>query len=102
MLDRPLAQQLIVGAATRLGRDIQVAFTAFVQLRHHEGSTGTGRRQESSAIGVLLTPLYDGTRPWQTSPVRVHADREPTGDDLSVHRETWDRTTADGAVADDA
>ncbi|MFB8398296.1 hypothetical protein [Streptomyces yangpuensis] len=104
MLDRPLAQRLFVGAATRLGRDIPVAFTAFVQLRHHEGSTGTSRRQESSAIGVLLTPLYDGTRPWQTSPspVRVHADRELTEDDLSVHRETWDRTTADGAVADDA
>ncbi|MEU5150085.1 hypothetical protein AB0G42_23270 [Streptomyces yangpuensis] len=100
MLDRPLAQQLIVGAATRPGRDIQVAFTAFVQLRHHEGSTGTGRRQESSAIGVLLTPLYDGTRPWQTSPspVRVHADREPTGDDLSVHRETWDRRRRTGPL----
>lgn len=78
----PLAQQLILGAATRLGRDIQVAFTAFVQLRHHEGSTGTGRRQEC--------------------PVRVHADREPTEDAPRVHRETWDRTTADGAVADDA
>ncbi|MFK0258585.1 hypothetical protein [Streptomyces sp. NPDC090445] len=102
VLDQTLAQQLIVGAATRFGRDIQVAFTAFVQLRHHEVSIRTGRRQESSAIGVLLTPRHDGTRPWDTSVVRVHGDLELTEDDLRVYRETWDRTTADAAVVEDA
>lgn len=68
MLDADGTRQLIVGAATRFDRDVQAAFTAYVQLRHHEGTTRTGRTEESPALGVLLTPATTGTVPGTPPP----------------------------------
>ncbi|WP_078613206.1 hypothetical protein [Streptomyces katrae] len=56
LLDADRTHPLIVGVATCSDRTIRVAFTAYAQLRHHEVTTRTGRTEESSALGVPLTP----------------------------------------------
>ncbi len=99
MLDADGTRQLIVGAATRFDRTIQVAFTAYVQLRHHEVTTRTGRTDESSTLGVLLTPRWEG-RSWDTSTVRVHGDLEIPPEDLKIYSDVWNRALEDGDVVD--
>ncbi|WP_123995721.1 hypothetical protein [Streptomyces sp. Ag109_G2-6] len=100
LLDADKTHQLIVGAATRFDRTIQVAFTAYVQLRHHEVTTRTGRTEESSTLGVLLTPRPGGGRPWDTSTVRVHGDLEIPPEDLKIYSDVWNRAFEDGDVVD--
>ncbi|MCX4524405.1 MULTISPECIES: hypothetical protein [unclassified Streptomyces] len=95
-----LRTTLIVGAATRFDRDVQAAFTACVQLRHHEVTNRTGRTEESSALGVLLTQRHDGRRPWDTSTVRVHGDLELPPEDLQIHSEAWNRALDKGDAID--
>ncbi|MFD9475200.1 hypothetical protein [Streptomyces nojiriensis] len=100
MLDADGTRQLIVGAATRFDRDVQAAFTAYVQLRHHEVTNRTGRTKESSALGVLLTPRHDGRRPWDTSTVRVHGDLELPPEDLQIYSEVWNQAFDKGDAID--
>ncbi|MFD9053542.1 hypothetical protein [Streptomyces zaomyceticus] len=96
-LDASGTRQLIVGAATRFDDDIRAAFTAFVQLRHHEVTSRTGRAEESSALGILLTPRHDELRPWDTSTVRVHGELDLPEEDLRTYRALWNRTAEDGS-----
>ncbi|OYP19185.1 hypothetical protein CFC35_35760 [Streptomyces sp. FBKL.4005] len=98
-LDEAGTRQLIVGAATRFGREIQGAFSAYVQLRHHEVTSRTGRTEESSTLGVLLTPRYDGVRAWDTSTVRVHGDLQLSEEELKVYSEGWNRPSDETALA---
>ncbi|MFJ5875045.1 hypothetical protein ACIQD1_10005 [Streptomyces sp. NPDC093088] len=91
LLDGSGTRQLIMGAATRFGRNVQGAFTAYVQLRHHEVTSRTGRVEESSALGILLTPRYDGVRAWDTSTVHVHGDLGLSEEELQVYRDGWNR-----------
>ncbi|WP_138896515.1 hypothetical protein [Streptomyces chryseus] len=96
-LDEGGTRQLIVGAATRFAREIQASFSAYVQLRHHEVTSRTGRTMESSTLGVLMTPR-DGVRPWDTSTVRVHGDLQLSEEELKVYSEGWNRSLEDGTV----
>ncbi|MFD9379762.1 hypothetical protein ACFWBH_30310 [Streptomyces sp. NPDC059999] len=100
MFDADGTRQLIVSAATRFDRDVQAAFTAYVQLRRHEVTTRTGRTGGPSALGVLLTPRHDGRRPWDTSTVRVHGDLELPLEELRVYSEAWNRAFNEGDVVD--
>ncbi|MFC8270360.1 hypothetical protein ACFUIZ_32265 [Streptomyces cinereoruber] len=97
-LDADGTHQLIVGAASRFDDDIRTAFTAYVQLRHHEVTSRTGKAEESSTLGILLTPRHDGLRPWDTSTVRVHGDLELPEEDLQIYRALWNRTAEDGSM----
>ncbi|MEU1690028.1 hypothetical protein ABZ590_00145 [Streptomyces hirsutus] len=99
MLDEDGTRQLIVGAATRFDPVIQAGFSAYVQLRHHEVTSRTGRTEESSTLGVLLTPRHDGRRPWDTSTVRVHGDLELSEEELRVYSEGWNRALEDGTAS---
>ncbi|GAA3381099.1 hypothetical protein GCM10020367_71020 [Streptomyces sannanensis] len=98
-LDEDGTRQLIVGAATRFDAVIQASFSAYVQLRHHEVTSRTGRTEKSSTLGVLLTPCHDGRRPWDTSAVRVHGDLELSQEELRVYSEGWNRALEDGTVS---
>jgi hypothetical protein len=71
-LDENSTRQLIVGAATRFSRNIHGAFSVYMQLRHHEAPSRAGTAEGSTTLGVLLTPRYDGVRPWDTSTVWAH------------------------------
>ncbi|NUH41280.1 hypothetical protein HUF15_31845 [Streptomyces samsunensis] len=99
MLEEDGTRQLIVGAATRFDPVIRASFSAYVQLRHHEVTSRTGRAAESSTLGVLLTPRHDGRRPWDTSTVRVHGDLELSEEELRVYDEGWNRALQDGTVS---
>ncbi|MFK0181655.1 hypothetical protein ACIQVR_37490 [Streptomyces xanthochromogenes] len=97
-LDADTRHQLIVGAASRFNAEVQAAFSAYVQLRHHEVTSRTGRAEESSTLGVLLTPRRDGYRPWDTSTVRVHGDLDLSEEDLQLYCELWNDTAEDGSA----
>ncbi|MEV5921994.1 hypothetical protein AB0N42_30525 [Streptomyces pseudogriseolus] len=99
MLDEDGTRQLIVGAATRFDPVVQASFSAYVQLRHHEVTSRTGRTEDSSTLGVLLTPRRDGKRPWDTSTVRVHGDLELSEGELQVYSEAWNRAFDEGTVS---
>lgn len=90
---RHLAQdgtrQLIFGAATCFGRDIQAEFSAYVRLRHHEVGTRTGRAGDSTTLGVLLTPRHDGYRAWDTTMVRTHGESDLTEEEPSTFGNLW-------------
>ncbi|MFD6936961.1 hypothetical protein ACFWAP_12560 [Streptomyces goshikiensis] len=100
LLHADSSRQLIVGAATRFDPTIQAAFTAYVQLRHHEVTTRTGRTEESSTLGVLLTPRPAGGRPWDTSTVRVDGDLGLPPEDVQLYSDVWNRAFEDGDVVD--
>ncbi|MGW6208434.1 hypothetical protein ACWF9B_32920 [Streptomyces sp. NPDC055089] len=91
-LDSDGTRQLIFGAATRFDADVQAAFSAYVQLRHHEVGARTGSSDESYTLGVLLTPWQDGYRPWDTSMARVQGPSRLTDEELRVFDETWNRS----------
>ncbi|MBK3646834.1 hypothetical protein [Streptomyces sp. MBT33] len=91
MLDEAGNRQIIVGAATRFDRVVQASFSAYVQLRHHEVTSRTGRAEESSTLGVLLTPRYAGKGLWDTCTVRAHGDLPLSEEELSVYRDAWNR-----------
>ncbi|MFI2214929.1 hypothetical protein [Streptomyces sp. NPDC020141] len=97
-LDADGARQLIVGAATRFDDAIRAAFTGYVELRHHEVTSRTGKAAESSALGILLTPRHDGLRPWDTTAVHVHGDLNLPEEDLRIYRKLWNRTAEDGSA----
>ncbi|MGA4967102.1 hypothetical protein [Streptomyces pseudogriseolus] len=99
MLDADGTRQLIVGAATRFDPVVQASFSAYVQLRHHEVTSRAGRTEDSSTLGVLLTPRRDGKRPWDTSTVRVHGDLELSEEELQVYSEAWNRAFDEGTVS---
>ncbi|MFF0465500.1 hypothetical protein [Streptomyces mexicanus] len=92
------ARQLIVGAATRFDSIVQAGFSAYVQLRHHEVTTRTGRAKESSTLGVLLTPRRDGVRPWDTTAVRVQGDPELSEEEIRVYSEAWNQAVQTAEV----
>ncbi|MGW3622976.1 hypothetical protein [Streptomyces sp. NPDC000880] len=86
------AHQLIFGAATRYDPEIQAAFSAYVQLRHHEVGARTSRAEESSTLCVLLTPRHDGHRPWDTTMVRTHGPSQLTEGELRAFDQVWNRS----------
>ncbi|MGX1115842.1 hypothetical protein RKD37_001205 [Streptomyces ambofaciens] len=99
LLEEDGTRQLIVGAATSFDPIIEAAFSAYVQLRHHEVTARTGRAEESSTLGVLLTPRRDGVRPWDTSAVRVHGDLDLSEEEIQVYSEEWNRATESSDVS---
>ncbi len=42
-------------------------------LRHHQLHQHTGLVEQTSTLGVLLTPRTDGSRPWDTTLLRILA-----------------------------
>ncbi len=94
MLDEDGTHQFIMGAATRFDSVVQASFSAYVQLRHHEVTSRSGRREESSTWGVLLTPRRDGKRPWDTSSIRVQGDLQLSEEELKLD---WSRAVIDSS-----
>lgn len=99
LLEEDGARQLIVGAATRFDPIVLASFSAYVQLRHHEVTARTGMAEESSTLGVLLTPRHDGVRPWDTNVVRVHGDLDLSDEEIQVYSEAWNRAAEDAESA---
>lgn len=92
MLDETGTRQLIVGAATHYDHVTRDHFSAYVLLRHHEVTARTGLHEESSTLGVLLTPPRDGRRPWDTSTVRWHGPSDLDEEELRRLDRLWNHS----------
>jgi SEC-C motif len=81
--------QLGFGVCSRFDRELQRAFGAWLELRHHEFSARVSDPAAATSIGVLLTPRTDGLRPWDTSMSALHGENPLTAEELAVYRELW-------------
>ncbi len=81
--------QLGFGACTRFGPEIQGAFGYWAMLRHHQRAQDLGKAHDLVTVGVLLTPRYDGLRPWDTTMARVAGDLALTADELARLLKLW-------------
>jgi hypothetical protein len=86
LVGRSAELHLAFGAWSRLD---QHAFSGWVQLRHHELQTVTGKWKEQITVAVLLTPRHDGRRPWDTTMIAIVGDLGLTDDELSALRHAF-------------
>ena len=84
----PGRAHLAFGTCSHFSEDLQHAFSAWVQLRHHEHGRATGAA-DMTTVGVLLTPRSDGRRPWDTTTCAVAGDLRLTADQLTAYRQLW-------------
>lgn len=70
--DRP---HLVFGAASRHDQLVQDAFGAYVILRHQQHLELIPERGAMMTAGLLLTPRYDGLRPWDTTMSAARGDQ---------------------------
>lgn len=64
------------------------AFRQWAMLRHHELMEVVGSRSLGT-VAVLLTPRFDGLRPWDTSLVALRGDLDLAPDDVTAIRAFW-------------
>ncbi|MFJ2061191.1 hypothetical protein ACIOMM_35470 [Streptomyces sp. NPDC087908] len=76
------SRQLILGTATRHDASVKATFMSYVMLRHNDLGQHTGLADETLTLAVLLTPLKDRTRPWETSTMRTLGDNQLSREDV--------------------
>ncbi|MFJ7629816.1 hypothetical protein ACIQZN_25310 [Streptomyces sp. NPDC097595] len=76
------SRQLILGTATRYDPSVKATFMSYVMLRHHELGQHTGLTDETLTLAVLLTPLKDQARRWDTSVMRTLGDNQLSPEDV--------------------
>lgn len=82
--------QLAFGVCSHFSEDIQGAFSAWLQLRHHEFMQRiAGKPGDPMSVGVLLTPRNDGHRPWDTTMVFIAGRLELTSEEIDAFVEVW-------------
>lgn len=87
--------QLGFGACNHLTDLHSEAFRQKVILRHHDLTTAAfaaGSSEEPKTVGVLLTPRYDGYRPWNTTTFTILGTMDVDADEITVMRRLWDST----------
>lgn len=82
--------QIALGVCSRFDKEIQAAFGAWVQLRHHEFTERTGA-DEPATVGVLLTACKKKNRPWDTSMTTVRGRIELDDEELEAFVDLWKR-----------
>jgi hypothetical protein len=80
--------QLGFGVCSQFSSQIQWAFGAWLELRHHEFAERI-QEAETVSIGVLLTPRLDGQRPWDTSMSVLRGENRLTPEELVGYRQLW-------------
>ncbi|MCX4657653.1 hypothetical protein [Streptomyces uncialis] len=86
----PDQDQLGFAVCSALTDHTRAAFSAWLQLRHHERGKGTDLASLTS-VGVLLTPRTDGYREWDTTVQVINGDPELSTADLRVYRDLWNK-----------
>lgn len=77
--------------STPMDAGIRAAFGAWAHLRHYEMQQDRGMIDDLTTIAILLTPRYDGVRPWDTTLVVLHGDLQITKDELDQFEAMWKR-----------
>lgn len=80
-------RMLIFGTATRHNALVQEAFGGYVSLRHQQHIELIPEQRETVTVGVLLTPRFDGWRPWDTTVAATKGDQHLDPE----HREALER-----------
>jgi hypothetical protein len=69
------------------------AFRQWAMIRHHEftelDTTSTGSPLQT--VAILLTPRYDGYRPWDTTMVTITGELDMTEEEIEGIRKYWNR-----------
>ncbi|MFD9749162.1 hypothetical protein [[Kitasatospora] papulosa] len=84
----PGQDQLGFAICSVLTDHTRAAFSAWLQLRHHE----RGEDEDVSSLtslGVLLTPRMDGYRDWDTTVQVISGNPELSDADLRVYQDLW-------------
>lgn len=77
--------QLGFAVCSTLTDHTRAAFSAWLQLRHHERGQHSDLA-ELTSVGVLLTPRTDGYRDWNTTVVAVSGDPALTNEELLTYQ----------------
>jgi SEC-C motif len=80
--------QLALGVCSRLNPELEVAFRAWVELRHHEFTERIGL-EDSVTVGVLITPRKNPKKDWDTSMAIAEGQLDLTPDQLAAYRKVW-------------
>ncbi|MFF7206255.1 hypothetical protein [Streptomyces sp. NPDC008141] len=80
--------QLGFAACSTLTDHTRAAFSAWLQLRHHERGQHSDLADLTS-VGVLLTPRTDGYRDWDTNVVAINGDPELTDEELLTYQDLF-------------
>ncbi|MGW1564207.1 hypothetical protein ACWCQ1_48360 [Streptomyces sp. NPDC002144] len=76
---------------------MEAAFQSYVLLRHHQLHQQTGLAEQTSTLGVLLTPRTDGSRPWDTTLLRTEGDNDLTSEEVARYTQLWNSRPAEAA-----
>jgi hypothetical protein len=79
---------LAFGVCSQFTNVHREAFRQWAMLRHHELMEIVGSH-ELATVAVLLTPRFDGLRPWDTSLIALRGDLDLAPDDVAAVRAFW-------------
>lgn len=79
---------LAFGACSSFSEAHRAAFSAWVQLRHHE-LLATRHDADAITVGILLTRRHDGRRPWDTTMVAASGELHLTQEELASYEQLW-------------
>lgn len=82
-------RQMLFVCATRFDKYVEASFGSYVMLRHHQVGERTGRPESLCSVGVMLTPNQSGSRPWDTTLVRVLGPSHLTSEQVAEFEELW-------------
>jgi hypothetical protein len=67
----------------------RAAFQSWVELRHYDLVAKWDHPEAVTTIGVMLTPRYDGQRPWDTTALGVTGPLQLSEKELTEYRRLW-------------
>lgn len=82
-------RQMLFVCGTRFDKYVEASFGSYVMLRHHQVGERTGRPESLCSVGVLLTPNYSGTRPWDTTLVKILGPSHLSPEEVSEFEALW-------------
>lgn len=94
----PDLDQLGFAVCSALTDHTRAAFSAWLQLRHHERGEHANLAQLMS-VGVLLTPRADGYREWDTTMSAISGDPEVTGEELRAYQDLFNTPNGPAGTA---
>jgi hypothetical protein len=82
------ATQLALVACSRLDKELEAAFCAWVELRHYE-FTERLDRDDSVTVGVLVTPRRTRKKAWDTTMAFAEGRLDFSPKELAAYRKVW-------------
>lgn len=89
--------QLGFGVCNKFSDHHREAFRRWVMLRHYEWTETLPEddREGIWTVAILLTPRYDGLRPWDITVFAINGVLDIDDADLDAYRQLWNRPSAE-------